>query len=112
MKQDMETYGIKTIDIIIKEALSKIRKGNHNSSDIDKNLKTATIKYTSKNIVNDFYIWLVKKGICQKNKNRVIFNKKGLAPYKNAINYALTSKLAGRYLLHFCTAYSLAKVSL
>lgn len=59
----VETYGMETIDKIIKEAHSKIENGNHNSSsDLNKHLKAATIKYTSENVVNDFYNWLVKKG--------------------------------------------------
>ena len=62
-----EKYGMKTIDKIIKETHSKIGEDDHgNPSYVNKYIKDITIKYTSKNVVNDFYNWLVQKGYLPK----------------------------------------------
>ena len=59
----VETYGMQTIDTIIKEAHTKVGDNDHTlPSVLNKHLKTATLKYTSNNVVNDYYNWLVKKG--------------------------------------------------
>ena len=59
----VETYGMQTIDTIIKEAHTKVGDNDHTlPSVLNKHLKTATLKYTSNNVMNDYYNWLVKKG--------------------------------------------------
>ena len=62
----VEKYGMKTIDDIIREAHTHVNGYfDQFASSMDKYLKDATVKYTSENVVLDFYNWLVENQYLQ-----------------------------------------------